>query len=144
MRILTALFPVLLLSATLAWAEGPQVSANCLLQWQAPTTNADGTPLTDLAKYRLYLSQSKGLYGAPAADVIQPTTQIECAKVGAVALGQYYAVTTAMDFAGNESARSNEAPFEIVDKLPPGAPGGLTIIEIPGAPPVTIRRVPQY
>lgn len=31
-----------------------------VLEWDAPTTNADGTPLTDLAGYKVYMSRIAG------------------------------------------------------------------------------------
>ncbi len=40
----------------------PAHAGTALLTWQAPTTNVDGTPLTDLAGYRVYYGTSSGAY----------------------------------------------------------------------------------
>src|SRR5258705_3518776 len=62
---------VVILASGAARAEAASLS----LGWNAPTTNADGTPLTDLAGYHVYLgtspppcpSASYFSVGAPAA-----------------------------------------------------------------------------
>jgi len=90
--------------------------------WTAPTTNEDGTPLTDLGGYRVYTcpaspcSKATGtLLGTTAAGVT--TLAVPHGKSG-------MAFTTAFDTSGNESMESNVVPF---DTLPPAAPGGLTV-----------------
>ncbi len=37
-------------------------AGDATLSWDPPTTNADGTPLTDLAGYRIYYGTSSGSY----------------------------------------------------------------------------------
>lgn len=112
----------LLLLASPAWAVGPVVGAACRISWIAPTTNADGTPLTDLAGYRVYIGTASGVYGAATATVIQPATTWAC---GTLSNGQKYTVVTAFDLAGNESVRSLEVPF-VLDTIAPAAPSGVT------------------
>jgi len=84
--------------------------------WNAPTTNADGTPLTDLAEYRIYLGTAVPTCpGGSFHPVSSPTTtpgsgQTVSARVTALNAGTtYFARITAADFDGNESACSSSA-----------------------------------
>ncbi|MFW2405237.1 MAG: putative Ig domain-containing protein [Gammaproteobacteria bacterium] len=76
------------------------------VSWAAPTTNADGTPLTDLAGYRIYYSKTAGNY-ASSVPIDNPgvTTYV----VNNLSAGTWYFVVTAHDLVGNESAESNVA-----------------------------------
>jgi hypothetical protein len=75
------------------------------LSWDAPTTNADGTPLTDLAGYKVY-------YGTPSRNYSQ---NIDVGNVTTYTVDNltegltYYFAVTAYDTGGNESGFSNEA-----------------------------------
>jgi hypothetical protein len=40
--------------------NNPPSGTTATLTWDAPTTNADGTPLTDLAGYRIYYGTTSG------------------------------------------------------------------------------------
>lgn len=85
-----------------------------VLEWTAPTTNSDGTVLTDLGGYRMYLSRSQGgpytlLVNLPVA----PTEYDAVIKGDPGDEGKtvrYYFVATAIDdkTPPNESAYSNE------------------------------------
>ncbi len=86
------------------------------LSWTAPTTNADGTGLTDLASYRIYLATSDP--ACPSASfftVASPTTtptsgQSLSSRVTELTAGTTYFVrVTAVDTSGNESACSVSA-----------------------------------
>ena len=74
-----------------------------ILTWDAPTTNADGTPLTDLAGYKIYYGTSSGSY-TTTVDAGNVTTY----NVPALPSGTYYFAVTAVDTSGNESDYSNE------------------------------------
>jgi hypothetical protein len=82
----------------------PHKTAN--LSWTPPTLNTDGTPLDDLAGYKIYYGNASGDYPnvidvadpAAVAYVIDPMTS-----------GDWFFVMTAYDAAANESAFSNEA-----------------------------------
>lgn len=104
------------------------VGRGCTFEWQAPTTNADGTPLTDLAKYHLYVSRTSGVYPATPSAVVQaPATTVGCANVtGLTTTARYFAVVTALDTTGNESERSSEIFFDF-DGTAPKAPSGFAI-----------------
>ena len=86
------------------------------LQWNAPTTNADGTALADLANYRIYLGTSTPT--CPSASfhlVSSPTStpasgEIVASRIVGLSAGTtYFARVTAVDTSGNESACSPSA-----------------------------------
>lgn len=71
--------------------------------WDAPTTNADGTPLEDLAGYKLYRSLAGGQ--PTSVDVgVSRDWEVVSSSLDA---GEWSFWVTAYDLAGNESERSN-------------------------------------
>jgi len=76
------------------------------LKWDPPTTNEDGTPLTDLAGYKVYYGPNSREYtyamdvgmAETVSFIVQETDWI------------YWAVT-AYDYYGNESEYSNEVSY---------------------------------
>ncbi|MBI5193534.1 MAG: fibronectin type III domain-containing protein [Nitrospirae bacterium] len=75
------------------------------LSWDPPTTNADGTSLTDLAGFKIYYGTSSGIY----------TEMVEIANLQTIEYtienltpATYYFAVTAYDTAGNKSDYSNE------------------------------------
>lgn len=106
---------VLVLAAVTAVGSGAE-AASLSLSWNAPSTNADGTPLTDLAGYRVYIGTT--LPACPSASfhsVSSPTTrpgfgQTVSTIITALGAGTTYVVRiTAIDTGGNESACSGAA-----------------------------------
>ena len=79
------------------------------LIWEPPTINDDGTPLTDLAGYKIYYGTSPGDY-TRRIDVGIETTQF---TVKGLKPGTYYFVVTAYNVTRNESGYSNEVSKEI-------------------------------
>jgi hypothetical protein len=73
------------------------------LNWTAPTTNVDGTPLTDLAGYKVYYGTSSGYYPNSI-----PLGKVTTYTFNNLASGTYYFVATAFNAAGVESVTSNE------------------------------------
>ena len=73
------------------------------LNWTPPTTDTDGTPLTDLAGYKVYYGTSSGNYGTPI-NVGNVTTY----TISNLISGSYYFVVTAYNLSGIESNYSNE------------------------------------
>jgi hypothetical protein len=78
--------------------------------WTAPTTNQDGTPLTDLAGYRLYYGTSPT--PCPGSTFLQVTSSARAPQAGQRIGGRlmglaggtlYYVSVTAVDTAGAES-----------------------------------------
>ncbi len=80
------------------------LAASITLTWVPPTTNEDGTPLTDLAGYRVYYSEAAGVAKDPANLLIELDTTV-CADEAKT----YYFAVSAFDLSGNESKLSNEA-----------------------------------
>ena len=78
-------------------------SGSIALSWNAPTQNEDGSPLTDLAGYKVYYGTSSNNY----------THEIDVGNVTSINLsnlapGTYYFRLAAYDQSGNESDPSNE------------------------------------
>ncbi len=91
----------------LFWAMALAVVAHAgtvSLTWTAPTTNADGTPLTDLSGYYVHHGTSPGVYGQ--STFVGLTTNAQVTNLSA---GTYYFAVTASDTSGNVSDYSNEA-----------------------------------
>ena len=106
----------LLLSAIPAWAGHRTAS------WTAPTTNEDGTPLTDLAGYRVYRCPTTlctRATGTLIGTVAAPTTTFPIPHGS-----QGFLTVTAFDTSGNESVEDGTAPFDV---LSPGVPSGLEV-----------------
>lgn len=121
MRYLAAL---LVLVAFPALGQAPTLDVS--LTWNPPTTNTDGTPLTDLAGYKVYWGTVSGTY---------PNSVSAPLGSGYVVSGQnlaenqnYCFVVTAVNTFGRESAPSNEACVT-TPTIPrdPSPPGGLTV-----------------
>ena len=85
--------------------------------WTAPTTNTDGSPLTDLASYRVYYvtAPTSPCPGSTFVQVASPTTtpppgQIVSVRLTGLTTGTLYNVAvTAVDTIGNQSACSTVA-----------------------------------
>src|SRR5213593_2654827 len=84
--------------------------------WTAPTTNSDGSPLTDLASYRVYYSTaSTPCPGSSFFQVASPTsspspnTTVSFRLTGLSAGTLYTVAVTAVDTSSNESACSTAA-----------------------------------
>ena len=78
-------------------------SNSLMLSWNAPSTNEDGSPLSDLAGYKLYYGNAPGIY----SNVITVGDYTN-AEIGDLGFGTYYLTVTAYDIYGNESGYSNE------------------------------------
>jgi fibronectin type 3 domain-containing protein len=74
------------------------------LTWDAPTTNTDETPLTDLDGYKVYYGTSSGSY-TTSINVGNVTTYT---VTGLSSGTTYYFAVTAYDLSANESDYSNE------------------------------------
>ncbi|UCF19738.1 MAG: fibronectin type III domain-containing protein [Gemmatimonadota bacterium] len=82
------------------------------IAWDAPTTNADGTPLSDLAGYRIHFGEMSPLTPANSAaiDVGNVTTY----TITDLEAGTYYFAVRAIDLNGNASNLSNEVSAEVI------------------------------
>jgi hypothetical protein len=87
------------------------IAGTITLAWDASTTNTDGTPLTDLAGYKIYYGPTSGSY-TNTLDVGDVTTS----EVNKLTDGlTYYFAVSAYNSAGAESSFSNE----VSKTLPP-------------------------
>jgi hypothetical protein len=136
--IAVAAFLLILFIVALSFA---QQTATVTLQWDAVTTNADGTPIKDLAGYTVFVSTQSGQYcrtGNPpkydfsncveGKDMIQVDAQTLTVDFTNLPQGQtYYFVVTAHDKAGNHSEFSNEVSkfIPVDDGVSPDKPAGL-------------------
>ena len=108
----------ILLAAVLLAMPGV-VSAGCLFGWNPVTTDTAGNPITDLAGYRLYLTD--GATGTPVVDIAAPAT---AHQLTTCAVGERYYLT-AFNTSGAESGPSNTV--EVVNNVPPLAPAGFGV-----------------
>lgn len=82
-------------------------AANAVISWTPPTSNTDGSPLTDLSGYRLYSGcVASGQYER-AALTLGTITSYDLG--GLPSVGTCYFALGSLNAAGTESARSNEA-----------------------------------
>jgi Fibronectin type III domain len=86
---------------TVSSGIGATASADsATLSWEAPTTNADGSPLTDLAGYRIY-------YGTSTSDLSETIRLnglgLQTYVIDNLATGTWYFAIKAVTSAGAES-----------------------------------------
>lgn len=136
---------VMLFLVSIMLTQAPEVFAGGtgIYTWNPPTTNVDGSKLTDLAGYRVYWGTASRTYPqsinvdacSSCPEPVGAEQEIGC--IGGLTPGAtYYVAATAYDTSGNESAYSNE----VVDVMsPPSSPMGN--IYIGGA---SIARVDGY
>jgi hypothetical protein len=91
-------------SITVAAASGSTVAT---LAWSAPTLNDDGTPLTDLVGYHVYVGPDASHLTSQVNIATAATTNYSIS--GLVSGTTYYFAVTAVNSAGQESALSNVA-----------------------------------
>ncbi len=93
------------------------LAGNVTLSWDPPSTNEDGTTLTDLAGYNVYFGTSSGVYTASVN-----TGDVNIYELIDLTDGfTYYFAVTAYDISGNESTYSEEVYATLVnnDTTPP-------------------------
>jgi hypothetical protein len=81
-------------------------TGSATLSWTPPTTNTDGSPLTNLAGYKVYWSTSQGSY-PNSVTVMNPG--LTSYVVENLAPGTYFFVATALNGSGVESTFSTSA-----------------------------------
>jgi hypothetical protein len=81
-------------------------TGSATLSWIPPTTNTDGSPLTNLAGYRVRWGPAAGTY---TSSVTLSNPGLTAYVVGNLVPGTYYFVVTALNSAGAESQFSNVA-----------------------------------
>ncbi|MFO0754220.1 MAG: fibronectin type III domain-containing protein [Thermodesulfovibrionales bacterium] len=96
-------FLITLALSLLLFTAPEAFSASTTLSWDAPTTNTDGSPLNDLAGYKVYYGTAPGSYSPPVT-----VGNVTSYTISGLSGGTYYFTVTAYDTAGNESSYSNE------------------------------------
>jgi hypothetical protein len=81
-------------------------TGSATLSWTPPTTNSDGSPLNDLAGYRIYWGPTEGSYPNSATLTNAGLTSY---VVGNLVPGTYFFVATAVNSVGAESVFSSPA-----------------------------------
>lgn len=118
------------MSAQVEAVESDCPSNSACLSWLAPTLNTDGSPVTDLAGFRLYYGTATRDY-SQQIDIYAPeATEYELTLTVPNEAATYFFALTAFDASGNESDFSNEVSKEIrfVDTQSPQAPRELKVI----------------
>jgi len=82
---------------------GGEVLGAVTLSWDAPMQSEDGSVLSDLVGYNLYMGSQSGSY-----DDMFPIVVASSVEVTELSPGTYYFSITAVDSSGNESLHSNE------------------------------------
>jgi hypothetical protein len=85
------------------------------LSWTGGTQNIDGSALTDLKGWNVYIGTAPGQYAAPVAL----GAGVLSYELGALSPGTYYAVVKTVSASEGESARSAEVSITVA---PPAAP----------------------
>ncbi len=98
------LISFVLLNGIFFLSAGDTYAGQAILSWNVPTTNTDGSPLTDLAGYKVYYGTVSGAY-TQNIDVGNVTTYTVPNLTDG---GAYYFAVTAYDTASIESGYSNE------------------------------------
>lgn len=139
MRYLATLL-CLLAPAAFAACPDPVPENTVCLEWQAPTQNVDGTPLTDLDGFQIYWSLTLGdwvpvrMIDIPdegLTEFTSPATPINIPSPGPGGGDvDVFFVMTAYDADGNVSAFSNSVGKVVTfpDSQPPGEPTILNVI----------------
>jgi fibronectin type 3 domain-containing protein len=89
-----------------------QVSfGSATLSWTPPTQNTDGSPLTDLASYKIYYGNESGNYHT---SIQINNNGMTVYVVKHLTSNTYYFVMTAINSSGVESNFSNEAIKQVL------------------------------
>lgn len=116
------------------------VDARLMINWQAPTENVDGTPLTDLAGYKIYWKLSAITPYSQSVTIGDSFANTHNLDLLALESGtRVWVVMTAYDLQlpVNESGYSNEiifGPFLEADETsprPPAVSGEAAILNCP-------------
>jgi hypothetical protein len=116
-------FMVLLITVSASCFVGAQTLGEVTLSWTAPTKNADGTTLTDLAGYNVYYGNATRAY-TKNVNVGNILTY----RISALTPGSWFFAVKSYDTSGNESDYSNEVikTITVTNDTEPPASNTLT------------------
>lgn len=106
------------------------LDATATLTWTAPTQNTDGTPLTDLAGFKVHYGATSGNY---SVTMDYPDPNQTTAVIAPLTPGMWFFVATAYNALGIESDFSNEASKLLSDESET-ASVGITVNPKPASP----------
>lgn len=109
---------VAFLAPLMLLGDGVQAKSTCKLTWIPPQTNADQTPLTDLAGYFIYVASGATSYNleTPSGQAGPLARAKSCRDLGVVQPGTYRVTMAAFDTSGNISELADEVVFKITKK----------------------------
>jgi fibronectin type III domain protein len=81
-----------------------QAASSTILSWAAPALNSDGSPLTNLAAFKVYWGTTQGTY-SQSTKISSATARTY--TVNGLTTGKWYFVVTALNSNGDESPYSN-------------------------------------
>jgi hypothetical protein len=96
------------------------------LQWNEVTENADGSPITNLAGYKVYVGESAGNYTRIETVGTVTETEVDGLEVGK----KYFIALTAFNSYNNQSDYSEEVNSPGLYYKIPADCTGVTIIEV--------------
>jgi hypothetical protein len=91
-------------AAALSQAAVLQPTGSAILTWQPPALNTDGSPITDLAAFKVYWGTTQGTY-SQSTKISNVAARTH--TVTGLAKGTWYFVVTALNSQGTESPYSN-------------------------------------
>jgi hypothetical protein len=106
------------------------------LTWDAPQTNTDGTQLTDLKEYRVYVGTSPSGPWTQVAVIVAPDANPIAGATAASLLstwgtlaspGNYYTTVVAVDTSLNVGPVAIPVPFVLGDAVAPSSPLNLRL-----------------
>jgi hypothetical protein len=125
-------------TVTCTWAGG---TASKVVNFTTPTTNTDGTPLTDLASFKV-------LWGASASTLTNSKSvpaPASSATVTGLGNGTWYFASRAVNAAGVESDNSNVVPSAVVVASVTASKTVTVDVQTkPGAPQTTVTDPIAY
>jgi hypothetical protein len=119
-----------LIALAVMLAAQPAYAVRVAFRWTAPTTNADGTPLTDLAGFMMYWRRAERQAEGRESWNNSSNPANDTEKSIELEPGRWTVFVTALDADGNESDESNrvtvvvgeEVVEEPIDEIAPQPP----------------------
>ena len=103
-RVLVSLAFVAVVATIVQGGVAHAEAGSIAVSWNAPTTNTNGTPLTNLAGFKVYWGTAPGNYTS-SATIMNPG--LATYVVDSLTPNTYHFVVTAINSSGTESSFSN-------------------------------------